>query len=184
MKFFLIHGAYGNPNENWFPWLKKELEKLDHEVFIPKFSTPKNQSLENWMKVFEKYLDEIDENTIFIGHSLGPAFILSVLEQINVKVKACFFVSPFLGKIGNSDFDTINESFVCKEFAWKKIKNNCSEFFTYFGDNDPYLKLTDAIVISEALDCEINIVENGGHLNENAGFKEFPMILKDIKSII
>lgn len=36
----IIHGAYGNPEENWFPWLKKELEKLDCRVFVPKFPTP------------------------------------------------------------------------------------------------------------------------------------------------
>jgi len=27
MNFFIFHGIYGNPEENWFPWLKKELEK-------------------------------------------------------------------------------------------------------------------------------------------------------------
>ena len=27
MKFFIIHGAYGNPNENWIPWLKESLER-------------------------------------------------------------------------------------------------------------------------------------------------------------
>ena len=26
-KVILIHGAYGNPEENWFPWLKEEQQR-------------------------------------------------------------------------------------------------------------------------------------------------------------
>ncbi len=32
MNFFIIHGIYGHPEENWFPWLKKELEKFKHSA--------------------------------------------------------------------------------------------------------------------------------------------------------
>ena len=82
-KIFIIHGSYGNPNENWFPWLKKELEKEGHTVFVPKFSTPENQSLETWTLEFSKdYKRLVDEDSIFIGHSLGPAFILSLLGKL------------------------------------------------------------------------------------------------------
>ena len=80
MKFVIIHGAYGNPSENWIPWLRESLEKLG-EVIVPEFPTPEGQSLENWRNVF----DSSDENTILIGHSLGPAFILDILERNKAK---------------------------------------------------------------------------------------------------
>jgi predicted alpha/beta hydrolase family esterase len=50
-------------------------EKEGNKVIVPTFPTPENQTLENRMKVFKPYLKEINENTIFVGHSLGPAFI-------------------------------------------------------------------------------------------------------------
>lgn len=138
---FIIHGAYGHPQENWFPWLKSKLEKLGCRVFVPKFPTPKNQTLEKWLKIFEKYKQYLNENSILIGHSLGPAFLLNVLEKLNKPVKAAFFVSGFVGLLGNPDFDKINKTFVDKSFNWKRIKQNCKKFYVFHSDNDPYVPL-------------------------------------------
>lgn len=91
VKLFIIHGAYGHPGENWFPWLRKELETLGFQVFVPRFPTPENQTLDSWMKVFSQY--KLDEETILVGHSLGVPFILSLVEKF--KVRACFLVAGF-----------------------------------------------------------------------------------------
>lgn len=93
----IIHSSYGNPNENWIPWLKTELIKLQCDVFIPKSPTLKNQSLESWKNIFKEYKQNINENSILIGHSLWPAFLLDVLENLNKPVKPAFFISGFLG---------------------------------------------------------------------------------------
>ena len=89
MKYaIIIHGTAGNADENWFPWLKKELKKYGYEVIVPQFPTPENQSPENWLKVFENYNNEkyINEDTLLIGHSLGGGFLLWVLENIGKKL--------------------------------------------------------------------------------------------------
>ena len=179
---FIIHGAYGNPDENWIPWLKSELEKIDCHVFIPSFPTPDNQSLENWEKVFEKYNDDINENTIFVGHSLGPAFILSILEKLNKPIKACFFVSGFLEALGNPDFDDINKTFVEKNFDWPTIKQNCKNFFVYHSDNDPYVPISSAQNLANNLEVEPVIVKGAGHFNADARYQEFELLLSEIKT--
>jgi len=182
-KFFIVHGSYGNPEENWFPWLKKELESLGHIVYVPKFPTPENQNLENWVKIFEKYKNEIDKETILIGHSLGPAFILSILEKINIKnkVKACFFVSGFLNLLGNPTFDSVNKTFVQKKFNWKKIKENCGKFYIIHSDNDPYVPMKEAVNLAEKLGTVVILIEKAGHFNESSGFKKFDFLLEMIK---
>ena len=37
MNIFLVHGSFGKPFENWFPWLEEELSKRDIVCTIPTF---------------------------------------------------------------------------------------------------------------------------------------------------
>jgi predicted alpha/beta hydrolase family esterase len=96
----IIHGTYGNPDENWFPWLKTELEKIGYQVYAPIFPTPENQNLEAWLKVIGDLHNNIGAKTIFIGHSVGASFILSILESLDLPVRAAFFSFRFFGFIG------------------------------------------------------------------------------------
>jgi len=180
-KFFMIHGAYGNPGENWLPWLKEKLEEMGHTVFAPEFPTPEDQTLDNWMKAFEYYLHLMDNDTIVVAHSLGPAFILSVLEKVEEPIKAAFFVSPFIGSLKNPDFDRINKTFVHREFNWDKIKKNCAKFFVFHSDNDPYVPLEKAEEFAKNLGVEVILVKNAGHFNEKAGYTKFEMLFDKIK---
>jgi uncharacterized protein len=183
-KIFIVHGALGNPEENWFPWLKQKLEALNYNVIVPKFPTPENQSLENWNKIFAEYENQIDENTIFVGHSLAPAFLLSVLERINTTIKCSFFISGFLKLLGDEKFDSINKTFVDKPFDWEKIKQNCKQFFVYHSDNDPYVPIECAEELADKLNTKLKIIKNAGHFNKEAGYLKFEELLKDIQSIL
>jgi predicted alpha/beta hydrolase family esterase len=178
----IIHGSYGHPEENWFPWLKSELVKLGCRVFIPKFPTPENQSLQNWLKIFKEYEQYLDENSIVVGHSIGPAFLLNVLENIDKPIKAAFFVSGFTGSLHNPKFDEINSSFADKRFDWQKIKNNCARFFVFHSDNDPYVPLQKAKDLAKNLGVNIILVKNAGHFSEKAGYKQFELLLERIKT--
>ena len=184
MNVFIIHGSFGNPEENWFPWLKGELEKLEHKVFVPAFPTPEGQSLAVWMNAFEEYKQYLDEETIFVGHSLGPAFILNVLEGLNKPVKAAFFVAGFVGSLNNPEFDELNRSFADRVFDWKKIKENCRQFFVFYSDNDPYIPIQKAQNLGQMLDTKPIMVKEAGHFNDAAGYTKFPALLEKIKNLV
>jgi hypothetical protein len=177
----LIHGAYGNPDENWFPYIKTELEKIGHKVLIPKFPTPENQSLESWLEVFKDYEQYLNENSIIIGHSIGPAFTLHILEKLSAKIKAAFFVAGFVGMINNPKFDEINKTITENNFDFEKIKSNCKRFHIINSFNDPHIPIQKGIYLSRKLETELIRIEGAGHFNEKDGFKEFKYLLEEIK---
>jgi uncharacterized protein len=181
MKIFIIHGSYGKANSNWFPWLKTELEKRGHTVFMPQFPIGiGKQDLNSWLKTIKKYEKDLD-GACFFGHSLSPAFILYLLETH--KAKACFFVSGFADKIGVSDYDIVNKTFITHKFNWKDIHKNCPKFFTYYGDNDPYVPQTILAKFVKLVGVKPLIIKNGGHLNSESGYTKFPQLLNDFRTI-
>ncbi len=179
----IFHGAFGHPKENWLPWLKSKLEKLGCEVYIPKFPTPKNQNLKNWLKVFRNYQQYLNKNSILIGHSLGVAFILNILERLNYPVKASFLVAGFIGLLNNPVFDKINKTITNRQFKWQKIKQNCKKFYIYTSDNDPYIPIEKGKEISKNLKVKPKTIKGAGHFNKAAGYDKFELLLKDIKNL-
>ncbi|MBS3140266.1 serine hydrolase family protein [Candidatus Woesearchaeota archaeon] len=175
---FIIHGYGGYSKENWFPWLEQELVKLGHTVIVPDFPHPSNPKLEEWLEYFSQF--PLDEDTIVVGHSLGGAFILSLLEQH--KLKAAFLVAAVSGPIEH-EVDAKIKTFTYKKFNWDAIKNNCKRFNILHSDNDPYIPLGQAQQLARNLDTTVALIKNGGHLNSKAGYVKFLLLLEKIKTI-
>lgn len=172
---FIIHCSNGNPNRNWYPWLKKELENKGFQVFAPQFPIGKDQNLNNWLNTLKEYKQYLN-NSILIGHSLGVSFILNVLNNWDIKAKATYLVSGFIGKL-NVDEPNI-EDFSDKTFNWYKIRTNCKHFYIFHSDNDPYVPLSKAQELSKYLETKVILVKNAGHFSESSGYKRFDLLLK------
>lgn len=178
----IIHGSYGNPQENWFPWIADELRKLGHKVIVPIFPTPEGQSERSWIEAFSKQVGKIKNNMILVGHSLGVGFILRILQDTEEPVLGTFLVSGFVGKLNNEEFDQINADFFKKPLEWTAIKKNSGAVHVYNSDNDPYVPLEKGTEIALKLGIRLKVIQNGGHINTAAGFVKFPMLLEDIKT--
>lgn len=181
----IVHGAYGHPFENWFNWMKTELESLSIECFVPQLPTPNGQELKNWLQLFNSTVSPmITHDTILIGHSLGAAFLLRWLEQANQSVSTTILAGSFIGTVGIQKFDKINESFFENQFEWHSIINKSKQFFCYHGSNDPYVSRSNFSFIAKNLQARKIIISNGGHLNEAAGYTSFPQLLLQLKLLL
>lgn len=180
--FLIIHGTMGDPKGNWFPWLKTELEKSGHNVIVPTFPTPEGQSLSAWSAVAQKALSETEPaNTTLIGHSLGAAFALRLAESASAAFKAAFIISPFMHTLGIDPYDELNSTFISQSPDWPRIRKNLPSVYAFAGQNDPYVPLPFATEVAQQVGAELTVVEKGGHLNEEFGYREFPLLLDKIR---
>ena len=178
----IIHGAYGTPNENWFPWLKQELETRGYQVIIHQFPTPDNQRLPAWLAVAKTYFNQLNANSIVIGHSIGATFILRLLEQLNQPVAIAALVAGFISDLPDSNLNQINHTFYDQPFHWDKIISNAHHFLLYQSPNDPFVPMKHGEELADHLQQYIISIPNAGHFNKASGYHQFPQLLQDLLS--
>ena len=168
---FIIHGSYGNPQENWFPWLKKQLEKDGHRVFVPQFPVPDVQDsaygghdLSAWQRTLHEYDQYVTEETIFVAHSRGCVFLYRVLEELKKPVRAVFFVAPWARYRWYPKNWKTPDSFHKTSFDWEKIKRGSRHFDVYQSTNDE-IPVSEGKEISRTLGATLHIVTKAGHFN-------------------
>ena len=180
MNAIIIHGTEGYPEENWFPWLKRELEQIGCKVSVPHFPSPPvvPAKIAEWFSVLENF--EIDQNTIIVGHSLGGVFALRVLEKLNFQVKGAILTGTPVGEKPLLNFDR-DVAFSGFNFDWPKIKKNAKSFAVFHSDNDPYVCIANGEKLARELDVPMTFIPNAGHFNKKAGYTKFPEVLELIK---
>ena len=181
MGVIIIHGTKSSPHMHWFQWLKKELEKLGVKAEVPRFPTPKGESLKAWLGVLDEY--EVNEDTVLVGHSIGPALILQKLQRMQEPVRGIVLVSGFLGKIGMPEYDELNKTFF-EDLDLDKAKANAGKIRVFYGTNDPYVPLSVLEQVARSLGVEPIVIENSGHLNSEAGYTQFPEVLEAVRILV
>lgn len=179
--YFIIHGSLGNPNENWFPWLTEKLIKEGKEVIIPHFPGPEDQNYDNWSKLLMYYfnLGLIDEETVFICHSIASIFICKFLVKNKIEVKALISVSGFNALL-NSELDDINRTFLMEEKELVKVNKYIKYIYCFYSDNDPYIPRDELESFIYNIKGAKNLVKGAGHFNSVSNYKEFPEMLEAI----
>lgn len=172
----ILHGTGDEPTDFWFPYLKDGLEKRGYEVWLPSLPNPEYPNLEEWIP-FLLEGGKFSEETIIIGHSAGAQIILSLLENIEVKIKQAILVSGYakaLRKAADSEKNV-------DEYAWEAIRPKSEQFIFINSDNDPWTcDDTQGRIMFDKLGG-MQIILHEGHMGSNyhkQPYKEFPLLLK------
>lgn len=176
----ILHGTGNNAEDNWFPWLKKELEDRGYKVWVPDLPEANNPNLERYNKfLLPKW--EFNEETVLIGHSSGAFAILGILQDLSKKVviKKVILVAGFVSDLG---LRSINELFL-KELNYNKIKNQAEEFVFINSDDDLYVSAWHGRALKEKLGGELVVMKGQKHFSTSTygeKYRVFPEILQYI----
>jgi hypothetical protein len=185
MKFFLFHCWGASGKSCWSGWLREQLISSgmasETTALIPDFPNSENPKLKEWLVTARNLVPEFDlkDDWVLIGHSLGCPTILRLLETFgkSEKVACIILVASFAKDLGIGEI----KNFVDKDFDWEKIKKKAGKIIIINSDNDPYIKLDEARRMEKLLGAELIVEHNAGHINEGAGFDEYPHLLEIIK---
>lgn len=183
MNVVLVHGSFGKPFENWFPWLEKNLTEKGIECIIPTFPTPNNQNYYIWEELMNYYYKQgiINGETILIGHSCGAAFLTKFLINNNVKVKKLITVSGYNNFYGGDDLmDKLNGSFYVDEQKFVELKSKVEDIISFYSNNDPFIDQNTLKKFADLLGGKHIVVANAGHFNQSSGFNTFEQIMQYI----
>lgn len=185
MNVFIVHGTFGNPFENWFPWLAGELNNIGISCTVPSFPTPGYQNYKDWESLMDYYYSHkiVNESTVLIGHSCGSVFLVHYLLSKQIRVKGIICVSGYNNFIsGNEVMDMLNMSFYFRIHD-DGLHELSDHIHSFFSDNDPNIPKSYLIDFSNMIGAKSHCIKGAGHFNEAAGYTKFDEILKVIKSI-
>ena len=175
----ILHGTDGNSKENWFDWLRVELEKKDWKVWVPDLPQAEKPNIERYNEFIFANTDwQFSEESILIGHSSGAVAILGLLQALpdTVQVDTCYLVGVFRNDL---KWDALKELFV-KPFNYDLIKKKAKRFVFIHSDNDPYCPLEHAEFLAKKLDGQLIVKKRQKHFSIGSYGEEyvkFPFLL-------
>ncbi len=177
---FIIHGSFGHPFENWFPWLHQNLQAREIPAFVPSMPTPYGQTFQNWSKIMDAYLEigALNENSVLVTHSSSCVFALKYATNRNQKFSQLITVSGFNDLIsGNADFDQINSEFYMKDNELNGAGKLFGVINSIYSKNDPFIPLDLLSNFADSIGAEKLVIDDGGHFNKDSGYLEFKELL-------
>jgi hypothetical protein len=172
----ILQGAGETIESFWLPYIKKELEASGYAVWLPQLPGIDNPQLKEVLQFVLKR-GKFSEETLLIGHSAGCPLILSVLENIPVKIKKAILVAGYCEPLPAGANDILQ-----KKYNWEKIKQNVDEIIFINSDNDPWgCDDKQGKIMFNNLGGTLIIRHGEGHMGSdkfNQPYKEFPFLLK------
>ena len=184
-RVFVVHGWEGSPESDWFPWLKWELKKRKFIVEVPAMPDSDAPKIEAWINFLMKKVGKVDQETYFVGHSIGCQAILRYLEKLpgETQIGGCIFVAGWFSLQG---LETQEEEEVAKPWLetkidFAKIKRHTKNFVAIFSDNDPFVPYKEnSKIFKEKLGAKILLEQGKEHFDGAGCVTELPVVLAEV----
>lgn len=189
-RVIIVHGWDGYPEEGWFPWLKTELEKKGFQVSVPQLPEAGSPRIFNWVPKLAEVVGTADQDTFFIGHSMGCQTIARYLESLpeGVQVGGAVFVAGYFKRLTNlEDDDEVRDvvrHWLETPINLRQVRSHLQKSVAIFSDDDPYVPLDNQDDYRDVLKSRIILESGKGHFSGSTGTVELPVALAALESIV
>jgi len=167
----------GSPKDNWFPYLKEQLELLGVQVIASEFPDSQLARESFWVPFLRDEL-KADSDTVVVGHSSGAIAAMRLAETV-----------PLLGSVlvgaYHTDLGMPTEKvsgYFDRPWNWEKIRKNQRWIIQFASQNDPWIPIEEARTVHEKLNTEYYESPDQGHFGGDYYKTAFPEILEALKA--
>lgn len=184
-RVFLIHGWGGNPLIDWFPWAKKNLKEKGYEVIVPEMPDADYPKITPWVNKLTDTVGNIQNNDIFIGHSIGCQAVERYLQTMSedTRLDKVILIAPWV-ILTKKTFEEMGENEEVVEpwyktpIDYRKIAK-MAKWTAVFSDDDPFVNYNENYKIyKEKLVAKIILKKNQGHFSQEQGITKIPFLLE------
>lgn len=189
-RVFIIHGWGGNPDEGWFPWLKKELLRGGVEVHVPTMPDPAHPSIDTWVPFLKQLIRLPDEHTYLIGHSIGAQAILRFLETMSVgtRVGGTILVAGWttlkVEAMDDEEAGTVAAPWLDRPLNWPKIREHVDDVTAIMSDDDQFVAIENGKLFVRELGAKLIIEHQKRHLGGEDGITVLPSVPRELKRMM
>ncbi|MDD4990872.1 MAG: alpha/beta hydrolase [Paludibacter sp.] len=183
---YLIPRWAGNVHSDWYDWLSTEI-KSKYQIDIVRLEMPdwNEPNVTESVSFLTSNIKELDENTYFIGHSVGCQAILRFLNEQSktnkqLKIGGFLFIAGWL-EVDNPwitlkpwlEIESIDFEFVSNNVGYKKL---------VISTNDPFTSdyERNKLLFNRYLSTKTNIYPNKLHFNN----KEEIDVMREVEELI
>ncbi len=179
----IVHGWAGNPSHGWKPWLKAELEAAGWQVEAPSMPSPNTPKLNEWLEVLAEIVGTPDENTYFVGHSLGCYTFLKYIERLpeNQRIGGGVMVAGFAGYLKHKI--PVLEKYYEAGLDWDKIRHHNGKYAAIYSDRDDYVRVESAFEFEKHLGATLIKNNDWEHFSGDEGITQLPDVLSALLHI-
>lgn len=150
---------------------------------VPDMPDPDPPKLATWLPHLQSIVGESDEELVLIGHSIGCATIMHLLESLgeNQKVGKVILVAGFTDQLGFKEL----ENFFAAPIKFDKIKSKSKNGFVAIqSDDDPFVSRQYGNRLKDELGAKLIIKHGAKHMSgavdDEDTCSELPEVLENL----
>lgn len=180
MRAILIPGnGGGGPQDNWFPYLSRELPKLGIDVIAREFPDNILAREAYWVPFLKDEL-KVGADSILIGHSSGAIAAMRVAET--TQLLGSILVGTYYTDLG-LEMEKL-AGYFDRRWDFQAIKDNQEWIAIFASIDDPWISIDEPRFLHEQWNCDYFEYADRGHFGGDYYKPDFPEIVDYIKSKI